>query len=46
MPAVDYMHSQDICHRDLKLDNLFIGTDFKIRIADFSFAAAMTDPQT
>ena len=46
VPAVSYMHSKDVCHRDLKLDNLFIGQDLKLRIADFSFAARMTDAQT
>jgi len=46
VPAVSYMHSQGICHRDLKLDNIFIGEDLRIRVADFSFAAGLFDPQT
>jgi len=43
IPAVSYMHSQGICHRDLKLDNIFIGQDLGLRIADFSFAARLFD---
>ena len=46
VPAVSYVHSQGFCHRDLKLDNLFIGQDLKLRIADFSFAARTGNPQT
>jgi len=45
VPAVSYMHSSGICHRDLKLDNLFIGTDLKIRVSDFSFASGVFNPQ-
>ncbi len=43
VPAVDYMHIQGICHRDLKLDNLLISKDLQIKIADFTFGARMVD---
>lgn len=46
LPAVSYMHSQNICHRDLKLDNIFIGMDYKLKLADFTFGTAIDDPAT
>lgn len=35
-----------MCHRDIKLENIFIGQDFRLRLADFSYAARTTDPKT
>ena len=36
--AVSYMHSKGICHRDIKLDNILLGDDYEIRLADFEYA--------
>jgi serine/threonine-protein kinase len=36
--ALDYMHSHDVIHRDLKPDNIMICTDGSIRIMDFGIA--------
>ncbi|KAL1919335.1 uncharacterized protein VTP21DRAFT_2028 [Calcarisporiella thermophila] len=36
--AIDYMHSHNICHRDLKLENIFVDKDFNVKIGDFGFA--------
>ena len=33
-----YMHERGIVNRDLKLENMFVGDDYKIRIGDFGFA--------
>ena len=33
------MHKNDICHRDIKLENILINTvDNKIKIIDFGYA--------
>ena len=37
--AVKYIHSKDICHRDLKISNILINHNNKIKIIDFGFAA-------
>ena len=33
------MHSQRICHRDLKPDNVLAADDFSVKIIDFNTAA-------
>jgi serine/threonine protein kinase len=33
--GLEYLHSQNIAHLDLKLENLLLGSDFKLKIADF-----------
>lgn len=35
MDAINYMHSQNICHRDIKLENILIDLSSTIKICDF-----------
>lgn len=36
--AVTYLHGKGVTHGDIKLDNLLISFDFKVKLCDFGFA--------
>lgn len=38
LQGIEYCHSQDVTHRDLKLENLLMDENDNIRIIDFGFA--------
>ncbi len=39
--AVDYMHSNKVIHRDLKLGNIFLNVNMEIKVGDFGLAAKL-----
>jgi serine/threonine protein kinase len=43
MIGLKYLHSHSIIHRDLKLSNLLLTDDFKVKIADFGLAVRLND---
>ena len=38
LKAMAYMHENNVCHRDLKLDNILIDGNDHIKLIDFGFA--------
>lgn len=39
--ACSYMHYNMVIHRDLKLENLFLSANMRIKIGDFGLAARL-----
>jgi serine kinase len=38
MSGVDYCHTQGVCHRDLKCENILLDEKFTVKLIDFGFA--------
>lgn len=41
--AVDYLHRNEISHRDIKCENILLESMRRVKLADFGFARLCTD---
>ena len=43
---MEHMHQADLCHRDLKLENIMVDSQLRLKLVDFGFASFGTHVRT